>query len=351
MTFKNADLRSGDIILIEESRPRRSVVQFFTDLISWLSADVKPVNFYDPNAVTLEDTKISSRWTFAHLCKIIGDRLKVNPKHLRLSITTEPINSNYYVGSVVETPSNIKFIRTPTATPTAKKTFKPLTVATLLERAGKHEIITIKYEVTEEPVEKAEHQSRFFVESNLEKFMPRAVYLTPFVSTVADLIRALGIKEENVSNYRLLEAIGGKIRRTFFVGGEFESLTTIEPEKCSLYLEEIPKGESKSIACFTFEKNPTRPFGFPFKIDLRPDEPIKALKQRLAQKLAVSVDAINALFLFNGQRDRKLDDPAECLANLPGGNFSDENDQLGIMLAERSKIKSAASDGAIRFRK
>ena len=213
------------------------------------------------------------------------------------------------------------------------------------------DIITLKYEITEEVACKAENQVRYFIESSSSEILPISIYLTPYVSTVGDLIKKVTRSEEKLMNFRLLEVLNGKIKRTFSVGSSNESLTPIEPEKCSLYLEEINGNpDSKLISCFTFEKNPSKPFGIPFKFEIKPEETVKTLKSRLAQKFTVSPDTLN-LFLFSGSRDRKLEDLNEILFNLPGGKFGDEDHLAVMMIDPRKQRSSSGFDGAIRFRK
>ena len=322
--------------------------------MSWRQVDIKPVNPHQNQAAVFENVKISTKWKLSDVCKFIGNLLEIDWKHLRIVFTSDSncvsSGGGFDVELITEdTSSNDKNNNYPQFL----KTNNEGNVKDFLIGTSSIDIITIKYEITEEPAEKAENQVRYFVESsNLEILLPNAIYLTPYVSTVGDLIKKVTGSDEKLMKFRLLQVINGKIKTTFSVGGTNESLTPIEPEKCSLYLEEIvDDGNSKLMSCFTFEKNPSKPFGIPFKFEIKPEETVKMLKTRLAQKLTIpSPDTLN-IFLFSGSRDRKLEDADEILFNLPGGKFGDE-DQLAIMMIDPRKIRSNSGfDGAIRFRK
>lgn len=337
--------------------------------MSWRQVDIKPVNANQYKATSFENVKISTKWKLVDICSFIGKLIEVDPEHLRVSF----ISDSNCVPSGVElvvsddsTSTNNDSTSTNNASnyyPQFLKTGNEGTVKDFLIGTSSIDLITLKYEITEEVASKAENQVRYFIESSSpssSEILPTAIYLTPYVSTVGDLIKKVtGTKgneiegnEKNLSSFRLLEVLNCKIKRTFSVDSQNESLTPIEPEKCSLYLEEVEVEEnnSKLISCFTFEKNPSKPFGIPFKFQIKPEETVKTIKTRLAQRFTISPEAIN-LFLFSGARDRKLDDLNEILFNLPGGKFGDE-DHLALMMADPRKQRSNSGfDGAIRFRK
>lgn len=345
-------MRHGDIILLENNdETTRSVLNFFEDLLSWRQVDVKPVNPNQSQRIVLENLKISTKWNLKQLTKFISEKLEVDPEKLRLAFTSDsncisPAETAEDLSGASKVGGLIQFLRS-----NNEGTVKDFLIGT-----SSIDIITVKYEITKDPVERVENQVRYFIESNgtcpsIEGILPVVVYLTPYVSTINDLLKEI-ITDVSVDlkRFRLLEVVNGKIRRTFASGSVNESLTPIDPEKCSLYLEEGEvSGAERLISCFTFEKTPTKPFGIPFKIDIRPDETVKALKTRIIQRLS---DNNLTLFLFSGARERKLDDPNEILFNLPGGaKFTDE-DQLGLMMNDPRKLRSSSGfDGAIRFRK
>lgn len=330
-------------------------------MLSWRQVDIKPVNPQQCRK-TCENFKIHLKWSLPELLKHIGDCLEINWDHLRICFTSESNcvaagpeivkeSSNTGAAGGVPFTSAVKFL----------KSDNEGSVKDFLIGTSSLDTIVIKYEITKEPAKIAENQVRYFIETSsnasspLGEVLPQAIYLTPYVSTVSDLIAEIssdfGINNLDPRRFRLLSVYGGKIKKTYSVGSFFESLTPIEPEKCSLYLDEIQEIDENSnlISCFTFEKTPTKPFGIPFKFELKSGETVKKLKSRLSQKLTTTPDNLS-LFLFSGSRDRKLDDPLEILSELPG-KLSDE-DQLAVQMADPRKQRSNSGfDGAIRIRK
>ena len=326
------------------------------------------------NQTEFENVKISTKWNLQQLTDFISSKLLVESDRIRLCFTSDS-NCIESVGKQQSSATNNNNNKNNLGLPQFLKTDNEGTVKDFLIGTSSIDIVTIKYEITRKPISEVENQVRYFIESSGggasvgDGLLPMVVYLPPYVSTITDLIKEIyydkegegeGAKEIDYKRFRLFEVVNGKIKRTFSIGTCNESLTSIEPEKCSLYLdfEEISddeeKGEdeevmeSKIISCFTFEKNPLKPFGIPFKIDIRPEESVKSLKTRISQRFNVPVEA---LFFMPGSRERKLEDPSEILYNLPGGKFTDE-DQLGVMMSDPRKNRSTSGfDGAIRFRK
>lgn len=321
---------------------------YFGDLLSWRQVDIKPVNPNQCRSV-FENVKISTKWKLVDVCNFIGKLLEIDPEHLRIAFTSD---SNC-VSSEVELLTEDVSTNNSNNYPQFLKSDNEGTVKDFLIGTSSIDIVTLKYEITEEVARKAEGQVRYFIESSCPEILPTVIYLTPYVSTVGDLIKKVTGSEENRMNFRLLEVLNGKIKRSYSVGGANESLTPINPEKCSLYLEEINENsdDSKLISCFTFEKNPSKPFGIPFKFEIKPGETVKTLKTRLSQKLSTSSPESINLFLFSGSRDRKLEDSNEILYNLPGGKFGDEDHLAVMMLDPRKQRSNSGFDGAIRFRK
>lgn len=319
-------------------------------MLSWRHVDIKPVNPHRNRAV-FENIKISMKWKLSDICVFIGKLLEVDSDHLRIVFSSDSNCINGEVELITEDSADTKNNNS-NNNPRFLKTDNKGTVKDFLIGTSSNDIITLKYEITEEVASKAENQVRYFIESSSSEFLPVSIYLTPYVSTVGDLIKKVVTGSgDKLMNFRLLEVKNGKIKRTFSVGSSNESLTPINPEKCSLYLEEINENSnSKLISCFTFEKNLSKPFGIPFKFEIKPEETVKTLKIRLAHKFAVSPETLN-LFLFSGSRDRKLEDLNEILFNLPGGKFSDEDHLAVMMIDPRKQRSNSGLDGAIRFRK
>lgn len=386
-TFKEAQLRHGDIIIVEQ-RARSpfmddsessgdvktvseaddetpSPIDFFADLISWKSVDVAPIisnyNSWEAAEVpvlnSLENVKISLRWNYKQLTDFLAKHLQLkDANHLRILFSNDSNSDNIKPSDSVSSltsdtsnvnPGTVQFL--PSKSGGSVKDF--------LIGTSSGDSITILYEITKMSVKEAEGLVRYYVQPGLnEKVLsaPAVVYLSPYVSTVKDLFKALQLSEVP-NQVRLLECIDGRIKRMYSIGGENDLLTPINPLNCTLLIESAAAEESpKLISCFTFEKAPTRSYGLPFKIDLIPDETLTDFKTRLAKKLALLNDTFPVtanLYLCSWSRERKLEDENEVLARIPALG-SDE--QLGIQLLDPSKqIQRSASafDGAIRFRK
>ena len=350
-------MRHGDILLIEPAEAEigsKSVLDYFVDLLSWRQVDVKPLN-PQQSQKTLENIKIHLKWSLNDLLKRIGEYLEINWEHLRIVFTSEAncvsVSELKEVTGSAPFTSSVKFL----------KSDNEGCVKDFLIGTSSLDTIIIKYEITMETAKVAENQVRYFIEtssngtSSLGGILPQSIYLTPYVSTVTDLIAEIGklysLPGLNPKCFRLLAVQGGKIKKTYMTASSSESLTPIDPEKCSLYLEETSEFDALAvtISCFTFEKSPNKPFGIPFKFEIKSGETVKKLKSRLAQKLSTTFDNLS-LFLFSGQRDRKLEDPGEILSQLPG-KFTDD-DQLAIQMTDPRKQRSSSGfDGAIRIRK
>ena len=370
---------------------KKSVADYFADLLSWREVDIEPVPFQQKDQNSLKGVRISKNWDISLITRFIGEKLNLNPDNLRINFQfeTKCVSDPNYGNSLDLTSeesvdlNHLKYI--PSESTESVKDF--------LSGTSSIDQITIIYELCNGLTAiEAEKANRFFIESglSLEKGMirdtlPRAIYLKPEHSPFKNLINQIyddfknynDLKNYNLNSnkFKLLE-VGkdGRIKRIF---GELidESLNSIDFENCSHLLLESDENDNyikdetsdnvseatttrtidtkiKTISCFTFEKSPTKPFGIPFIINLNHDENLENLRNRLAKKLKLTDTEFKSavLYLITGTRERKLDDPTEIISNLPG-TFS-FNDQLGIQIANRrQKTVASGFDGAIRFRK
>lgn len=350
-TFKGVDLRHGDILIFEERNAPIKTPEYFIDLISWRHIDLKPVS--PLSGLHLENVKVSTKWNLKQLTAFLASKLSVHVDHLRVSFTSD---SNCIVENAMD--SDVSTTKTSSTHVNFLKTDNAGTVKDFLIGTSVVDTITVVYEILPEnlTVSQAENQVRYVIECNtsgesdaLLAALPRIVYLSPYVSSVTDLIREIRPQTEDPKKYRLLKVQTGRIRETLAAGSINESLTFIDPEKCNLYLEsaEHLDENDKLISCYTFERSTVKPFGIPFKTVLKAGETVKSLKSRLSSRLA---NPIESLILMNGNRERKLEDLNEILTNLPG-KFSDD-DQLAVQMGDPRKHRSSSGfDGAIRFRK
>ena len=351
-----AKLRQGDIIIL--TNVHNGPVEYFSDFTSWRVFGVEPVQL--PGAKTcslqkIEKARISTKWTLPQLLKWISTELGLNEDHLRVAFTV----SSDALSTAEMTASSVSLDSTGRTVPMQfLRTGNPGTVADFLQGASAADEVIIRYEVTPIPAKKAESMMRLIVQegsglpTEIAALLPKVVYVPRYTATVTDLFAKLGITE-SVESFRLLECFEGRIRRTFTPKSATELLSKVDYENVAtcLYLEAKEKEtlpNYKLISCITFERTATRPHGVPFKFVLIPDEPVRAMRARLSQKLGI--DCTNAsLYICTGIRERKLEDESECLAGIPA---LDDEDHLGVQIGDHRIVRSSSGfDGAIRFRK
>lgn len=95
--------------------------------------------------------------------------------------------------------------------------------------------------------------------------------LVPRNGTVSDLLTALqkkaNLDEDTIQGMRLFDVLGGKLRSEL----RGDSSVTNIPENSTIYAEKIPAEElhmepdDRLINCFSFDREPSRTHGIPFK--------------------------------------------------------------------------------------
>lgn len=353
-TFAAAKLRQGDIIIV--TPVQNGPVEYFSDLTSWRSYDVAPVEI--PNAKVcnqqrIDKARISIKWKLPELVHFIASELALDEARLRIAFTVAdtPVKAFDLTSSSVSLDTSGR-----TVPMQFLKTKNPGTVADFLQGSSENDEIVIRYEVTPVPAVEAESMLRLVVQEGTglgpetSALLPQVVYLPRYTATVSDLFAKLGLTEPTA--FRLLECLDGRIRRTYVPKTATELLSKIDSDNAMtcLYLEAAEKDSQGKLllSCFTFERSATRPYGIPFKFALLPDEPLKDLRTRLSQKLGS--DCSNAaLYICTAGRERLLEDESEVLAGIPA---LDDVDNLGIQLAEhRIQRSHSGFDGAIRIRR
>ena len=187
--------------------------------------------------------------------------------------------------------------------------------------------------------------------------------LDPFVSTVTDLINEIAkiFQLENVDpkRFRLLECQGGKIKKTY--DSRNESLTPINTEKSTLYLEEI-EGVELMIRVLLKTLNPKSHFLLHFwkesnetirnsiQIRNQTGEPVKKLKTRLALKLATPSDTLYALPLLRPAWPQ-IGRPCRNLVKIAPWQIRRRRSAGHSDEWPRKQRSNSGFDGAIRFRK
>ena len=210
------DLRHGDIVILEDRDSTSKVTEYFIDLISWRQVDFKPV--FPLSGASFENLKVSSKWNLKQLTTFLAGKLSVQPDHLRISFTSDsncivedPVNqSTEALVELSSSSTHCSFLKSDNAG----------TVKDFLIGTGPVDTITIVYEVLPGlTITEAENQVRFVIEracddnsdDEIIKALPQVVYLSPYVSSVTDLIKRIN-PTSDPKKYRLLKVQNGKIR-------------------------------------------------------------------------------------------------------------------------------------------
>ncbi len=354
-TFSAGKLRQGDIIIVTpvENGP----VEFFSDLTSWRSFDVAPVEIPNAKVCTqqrIDKARISIKWKLPELVHFIATELALDEAYLRVAFTI----SDTPLKALDLTSSSVSLDASGRTVPMQfLKTKNPGTVADFLQGSSENDEVVIRYEVTPAPAAEAESMLRLVVQEGsglgleTSALLPQVVYLPRYTATVSDLFTKLGVTEPTA--FRLLESLDGRIKRSYVPKSATELLSKIDSDNAltCLYVEAADRVSQGKflLSCFTFERSTALPYGVPFKFPLLPGEPLADLRTRLTQKLG-SDCATASLYICTAGRERLLEDESEILAGIPA---LDDLDNLGIQLAEHHRIQRSHSgfDGAIRIRR
>jgi len=355
-SFSKGNIRQGDIIIVCREHADKTPIEYFARINSWVSTTLRPLDGSQPPT----QATISTQWTLPEFVAFVADTFSVpeaDRARLRLGLMLAEDSETKSANS------NIHFWK---YSHVAASTVADLLRAVIPENPSQPSAaaasISIGWELTPGPVLDVEKSMlRYWVEAGLglsaelAAALPRAVYLPKFTATASQLIAHVsgeGQKETASASLRLLECHGGKIKRTFAPGTASELISHINIDAASLYLEAKAPDEcdgDKLLSVFSYERAISRPHSIPTKFALKPDESVKAMRGRLARRLAIpSLDGAN-LSLCNWSRERPLTDEHEVLART----VVVEDDQLAVQCNDPVKAakRAAVSDGSIRIRK
>jgi ubiquitin carboxyl-terminal hydrolase 7 len=375
--FLACNMRQGDIVIAGLAAAAHTPIDYFEGLTSWLGANVREIGSHEdePEPVSLQ---ISTKWRYAELVESVARAANVPSQKvpfLRLGLVSGE-NTHSAVSVSVDAPkptNSVHFWRSDhVADATVADLLRPLLGEQLNGNAASPAVV-LGWELTPVPVKEAEKTlMRYWIEAGLglseelAAALPRAVYLPRFVGTVSDLLCRLDA-QPSADSLRLLECHEGKIKRVYAPGTANELLTPINPDTAALFLEARAEDEQsgaedderldanrgKLISVFCYERALSRPHSIPTKFCLLPEEPLSALRKRLARRLALSANALATaqLSLVSWGRERVLEEEQTVLWNVPALG---EEDQLAVQVPDPLKAArrvSANTDGAIRFRK
>ncbi|KAJ6155470.1 hypothetical protein N7470_006036 [Penicillium chermesinum] len=285
-TFQQSEIQNGDIITFqrqvkEADLPPTSIYtdarQFYDYLLSRMDVRFAPIGASEGEDFTLT---LSRKMTYDQFSKKVAEHLNVEPTHIRFA-------------PVVQS----------TAKPKAfLKRNTNITLASILSGQygsyGGYNAIrpdALYYEVLDMSLSDFESKKSIRVTllpEGISKEEPVEV-LVARTGTVSELLSALQTKakldDDTIKVTRLYEALNGKFSKELRPEDPITSVT----DYGSIYAEKIPTeelnmdAEERVISAYSFEKEPARPHGIPFKFVVKPGEIFKETKERLSKRTGI----------------------------------------------------------------
>ncbi|KAI2695503.1 hypothetical protein CBS147317_7782 [Penicillium roqueforti] len=281
-TFQQSEIQDGDIITfqrsIKESNLPPSVLytdarQFYDYLLNRMEVQFAPVKTNEGETFYLT---LSRKMTYDQFAKKVGEHLKVDETHLRFA----PVMAS-----------------TGKAKPFLKRNVNQNLSQILNGQYGAygytmHRADALYYEILDMSLTDYESKKCFKV-----TWLPDGVTKEEIVEilvsrsgTVADLLAALQQKLElGDEPIRIAETHSGKVYKEL---RSDQSVAAIN-EYATLYAEKIPSEElnmnadERVISVFSFDREPSRTHGIPFKFVLKPGELFAETKKRLSARTQI----------------------------------------------------------------
>ncbi|KAJ5562977.1 hypothetical protein N7535_002578 [Penicillium sp. DV-2018c] len=281
-TFQQSEIQDGDIITfqrtVKESELPPSALytdarQFYDYLLNRMEVQFAPIKANEGDTFTLA---LSRKMTYDQVAKKVGDHLKVDETHLRFA----PVMAS-----------------TGKAKPFLKRNVNQTLSQILNGQYGTygytmHRSDALYYEVLDMSLSDFESKKSFKVtwlpegiskEESVELLISRS-------GTVADLLSALRQKLElGDEPIRVAETHSGKVYKEL----RPEQNVAVINEYGALYAEKIPAEESvmgteeRVISVFSFDREPNRTHGIPFKFVVKPGELFAETKKRLSARTQI----------------------------------------------------------------
>ncbi|KAJ5462719.1 hypothetical protein N7475_007663 [Penicillium sp. IBT 31633x] len=281
-TFQQSEIQDGDIITfqrtVKESELPPSALytdarQFYDYLLNRMEVQFAPIKADEGDTFSLA---LSRKMTYDQFAKKVGEHLGVNETHLRFA----PVVAS-----------------TGKAKPFLKRNTNQNLSQILNGQYGAygytmHRADALYYEVLDMSLSDYESKKCFKVtwlpdgiskEENVEVLVPRS-------GTVADLLLALQQKLElGDEPIRVAETHSGKVYKEL---REEQTVASIN-DYATLYAEKIPAeelnlgAEDRVIGVFSFDREPNRTHGIPFKFVVKPGELFAETKKRLSARTQI----------------------------------------------------------------
>ncbi|KAL1974815.1 hypothetical protein VTN31DRAFT_5019 [Thermomyces dupontii] len=283
-TFLQSEIQDGDIITFQKrwkssELPQTAMYtdarQYYDYLLNRMNVKFAPLKG-EGEEFTLT---LSRKMSYEQFAKKVGEHLNVDPTHLRFA----PV--------IASTGKPKQFIRS-----TVNQTLQQI----LNGQYGTygysmHRPDALYYEILEMSLSEYETKKLLkvtWLPEGISKEVSVEV-LVPRTGTVADLRdglrKKLELNEEAIKKVRLYEAHSGKIYKELSDNFNIAGLN----EYVTLYAEPIPEEElnlqpgERVINVYSFDKEPSRSHGIPFKFVVKPDEVFKETKERLSKRTGI----------------------------------------------------------------
>ncbi|CAG8316997.1 unnamed protein product [Penicillium salamii] len=339
-TFQQSEIQDGDIITFQRSLKDSEVPasalytdarQFYDYLLNRMEVTFAPIKTNEGDEFTLA---LSRKMTYDQFAKKVGEHLQVDATHLRFA----PVMAS-----------------TGKAKPFLKRTVGQNLSQILTGQYGAygytmHRQDALYYEILDMSLSDYESKKCFKVtwlpegvskEENIEVLVSRS-------GTVVDLLSALRQKldlgEEPI---RVAETHSGKVYKEL---REDQNVLAIN-EYATLYAEKIPaeelnlEAEDRVISTFSFDREPNRTHGIPFKFVVKAGELFSETKKRLSARTQIKGKNFEKIKFAVVPRasfsNPKYLEDGDILSDVAGGS----DDFLGLDHANKNRSFWGKSDG------
>ncbi|PLN77676.1 ubiquitin C-terminal hydrolase [Aspergillus taichungensis] len=337
-TFQQSEIQDGDIItfqrtIAEADLPSTAIFpdakQYYDHLLNQMPVTFAPIRDTEAEEFTLT---LSRRMTYDQFSKKVGERLGVDPTHLRFA----PV--------LASTGKPKAFIK---RNPNQNSQTLGQILSGQMSGYGYnlHRSDALYYEVLEMSL--SDYESKICLKVT---WLPEGItkeqvveVLVPRDGTVADILSGLqkkaNLDDETIRNTRIYEAHGGKIYKEY----QAESKVAGINEFVTLYATRVPEEEieiaegERLINAFNFDREPSRPHGVPFKFVVKSGEVFSKTKERLSKRTGIKGKqfekikfAVVPRTLYSNPRYLEDDD---ILSDIVG----DSDDLLGLDHVNKSR--------------
>ncbi|KAF2816307.1 cysteine proteinase [Mytilinidion resinicola] len=280
-TLAGSEIQDGDIITVQKTLSEKETQQvtatggytdakeFYDYLLNRINVEFVPKFLSDPEEETFT-LALSKKMTYDQLCAKVGERLSIDPTHLRFTTVNasgRPKQAiKYNVGSLLGTilqPSTYHY------------------TGNVMQKAD-----ALFYETLDMSLKELESRKMVRVTWLPEGLSKEEIYdlMIPRTGVVQDVLDSLqkkaNISDELMPKVKLYDAHSSKFYK--YLSSDYSILGI--GEFFSLYADCFPEDDSpKKISVFHFDKEPSKTHGIPFQFPIKEGEVFKDTKVRLSE--------------------------------------------------------------------